>query len=76
MEEIYSYTAEITQKAIETQEEFIFQTIAPFCEEIMEQHISKEYLVNALLKYRRLEAENEKLRAQLAQINKLSKIIV
>lgn len=42
---------ELTMKAIETQSEFIFQTIQPYCENITEQRISKRQLEEALLLY-------------------------
>ena len=46
---------EITYKIIteyqETEEEFIFTTIQPFCSDILKRHISKEELKNALLLY-------------------------
>ena len=64
--EIHDYAAEITHKAMETQEEFIFQTILPYCESITEMRISKEYLRKALLTYKRLEAEKSGQRAVAA----------
>ena len=45
------YVGEIKMKAMENQEEFIFQTIQPYCENIIEQRISKKELNLALLQY-------------------------
>lgn len=50
--EITDFTARITTRAVETAEEFIFQTIAPFCDQITEQRISKAELTAALMKQR------------------------
>lgn len=38
----------ITTKASEDYENFIFETIKPFCEEVMQQKISKQDLIYAL----------------------------
>lgn len=42
---------EITTKAQETTEEFIFTTIQPFCEGVVQRKISKQELITALLLY-------------------------
>ena len=42
---------ELSMKAMENKEEFIFQTIQPYCENIIEQRISKKELNLALLQY-------------------------
>lgn len=42
---------EITTKVQETTEDFIFTTIQPFCEDVVQRKISKQELVNALLLY-------------------------
>jgi cell shape-determining protein MreC len=63
--DIDTYIAKIVQKVIETEEEFIFQTISPFCEEMTEKKISKKELINALVYYRELEEENQRLRSKL-----------
>lgn len=42
---------EITTKVQETTEEFIFTTIHPFCEGVVQRKISKQELVRALLLY-------------------------
>ena len=44
-------TALVTN-AIETQEEFIFQTLRPFCEKQVDMVITKEELIQALTLYR------------------------
>ena len=41
----------IITKVQETQEEFIFTTIHPYCEGALQQRISKSELVTALLLY-------------------------
>ena len=48
---IVEITNKMCQKATETQEEFIFETIKPWCEEIVQQKITKRELKQALLKY-------------------------
>lgn len=45
------YVEKIAMQAKENQEEFIFQTIQPYCENIIEQRISKKELNLALLQY-------------------------
>lgn len=50
--EITDFTAKITTRALESAEDFIFQTIAPFCDRITEQRISKAELTAALMKQR------------------------
>lgn len=42
---------EITTKVQKTTEDFIFTTIQPFCEDVVQRKISKQELVNALLLY-------------------------
>lgn len=59
---IRTFVEEIQTRAIEDYDKFIFETIKPYCEHITQQTISKEYLENALLHYRDLEQENEKLK--------------
>ena len=41
----------ISTEVQETVEEFIFTTIQPFCEDVVQRKISKQELVNALLLY-------------------------
>lgn len=41
----------IVTEVQETTEEFIFTTIHPFCEEVVQRKISKQELINALLLY-------------------------
>lgn len=41
----------ITTKAQETLEDFIFTTIQPFCEDVIQRKISKQELISALLLY-------------------------
>ena len=65
MDSINTYISNITLKAMETEEEFLFQSVAPFCERITQREISKQELVNALLHYRDLENENESLKYKL-----------
>ena len=63
-----NFTAKIIKSAVEAEEEFIFQTIYPYCEQITQQRISKQDLTNALVHYRALERENEMLRNKLYDI--------
>lgn len=42
---------EIVMKAIENESDFIFRTIQPYCENIIEKSISKKELELALLQY-------------------------
>lgn len=42
---------ELTMKAMENESDFIFQTIQPYCENIIEKRISKKELELALLQY-------------------------
>ena len=42
---------QIVTKAVEDKEQFIFSTIQPYCEEIVQQKISKITLTKALLEY-------------------------
>ena len=42
---------EITTKVQETTEDFIFITIQPFCEDVVQRKISKQELISALLLY-------------------------
>lgn len=41
----------ITTEAQETTEDFIFTTIQPFCEDVVQRKISKQELISALLLY-------------------------
>ena len=41
----------ITTEAQETMEDFIFTTIQPFCEDVVQRKISKQELIKALLLY-------------------------
>lgn len=41
----------ISTEAQETMEDFIFTTIQPFCEDIVQRKISKQELIKALLLY-------------------------
>ena len=42
---------ELTMKAMENESDFIFQTIQPYCENVIEKRISKKELELALLQY-------------------------
>ena len=39
----------ITERVLEDEENFIFETIKPYCEEIVQRKISKQELKDALL---------------------------
>ena len=45
---------EITTKVQETTEDFIFTTIYPFCEDVVQRKISKQELLTALLLYEKV----------------------
>lgn len=65
--ELETYTAKIYQTMMETEEEFIFQTIAPYCQTLTEMRITKQTLIDALRQYKRLEEENKMLKEELKQ---------
>ena len=46
-----SMVYKITTEAQETMEDFIFTTIQPFCEDVVQRKISKQELISALLLY-------------------------
>lgn len=53
----------IITEAQETEENFIFTTVRPYCESVTELVISKKILINALLEYKRNHPEEfEKLK--------------
>ena len=74
IDNVYSYLDELKMKVVETEEEFIFETIIPFCESITQMKLSKQDITDALLKYQKLQAENEALKARIDKINKMSKL--
>ncbi len=49
----------MTIQAIETYEEFIFQTIRPYCELVMQRKISKKVLEQALTEYFENHPQNQ-----------------
>lgn len=49
--EPWDFSTFIKLRAIETVDEFIFQTIRPFCEKRIERSISKQVLIDALTEY-------------------------
>ena len=48
---VSSIVEKISEKVTETHEEFIFETIRPYCEDVVQMKISKRDLEQALLKY-------------------------
>ena len=48
---VSSIVEKISEKVTETREEFIFETIRPYCENVVQMKISKRDLEQALLKY-------------------------
>lgn len=48
---VSSIVEKISEKVTETREEFIFETIRPYCENVVQMKISKRDLKQALLKY-------------------------
>ena len=49
----------IVMEAMETEEDFIFKIIQPFCEQIIERKISKKELVDALKKQREVRFSDD-----------------
>ena len=47
--ELSKVVEEITMKMFETESEFIYETITPYCENLMQKRISKEELNRALI---------------------------
>ena len=56
---IFDESYKIHQKMVQTEEEFIFQTISPFCDDVYEKHISKKELTEAILLYREVKSLEE-----------------
>ena len=56
---IFDESYKIHQKMVQTEEEFIFKTISPFCDEVYEKHISKKELTEAILLYREVKSLEE-----------------
>ena len=56
---IFEESYKIRQKIEETEEEFIFQTISPFCDDVYEKHISKKELTEAIWLYREVQLLKE-----------------
>jgi len=61
---IYKITKEVT----ETEEDFIFTTINPWCEDVMQRKISKRDLERALALYFNGGTILDKIRAEIEQI--------
>lgn len=59
-----TYVNQLVMSFKETEEEFIFNTVSPFCDNIMQRKISKEELINALYRYRTLQSENNFLKEE------------
>lgn len=55
----YQGVYKIRQKMEETEEEFIFRTISPFCDDVYEKHISKKELTEAIWLYREVQSFKE-----------------
>lgn len=61
--EISEIAATMTKRAVEESENFIFQTIAPYCERITETKISKAELADALMKQKARKPIREQWRS-------------
>lgn len=70
-----SFIAEFQTKVTETYDDFIFEQISPFVNSVTQQKISKQELVNALLRWRDLEKENDRLREEIRHIKAESKCL-
>ena len=53
------FIGNIVTKCIESQENFMFETVYPFCKEVTKCEISKEELTNALLFWRAITKEHK-----------------
>ena len=66
--DVTTYIERLAKRMKETEEEFIFETIFPYCEEILQIKISKQILINALMEYQEnhpeefIEKEDDKKR--------------
>lgn len=58
--ENYDFIGKIVTTYEETMDEFIFTTIQPFCEDVMQRKISKKDLISALLLYEKAKQILEK----------------
>ncbi len=56
---IFEESYKIRQKMEETEEEFILQTIGPFCDGVYEKRISKKELTEAICLYREVQSLKE-----------------
>jgi hypothetical protein len=65
MDSILRFVEEISTKFVEDQENFIFETIRPFCEERTQMKISKQELVSALLFWR----NKDKMISEIENLN-------
>lgn len=54
-DELFHSTVDFATKVKETEEEFIFQTVEPFCRDILERKISKKELREMLLRAERMK---------------------
>ena len=68
MNDFSSYTAKMVMSARETADNFIFDTISPFCQGITQTTISKQELIDALTQYRDLKEKYERLAAEVMKI--------
>jgi DNA-binding transcriptional regulator YhcF (GntR family) len=68
-----TYVTNIAHKVSEDYDDFIFETLSPFCEEVTQQKISKQELKFALLHYKKLEEENKKLIEKCNQLEEKAK---
>ncbi len=55
--ELNKFLAEIVCEVTESYDEFIFETVRPFCEKTVKQKITKETLTEALFEYKERHPE-------------------
>ena len=70
--DIYKFVEQVTEKATEEHEEFIFQTIKPFCEEIVQEKISKKDLTEALIMWKNSKEQTDRLSTLKAELKQIS----
>ncbi len=63
-----AYATKMVMSARETADNFIFETISPFCQGITQTTISKQELIDALTQYRNLKEKYERLAAEVMKI--------
>lgn len=58
MADIENFINSIVEQVKETEEEFIFETIRPYCEDVIQRKIDKNFLSSAVLNFRGMNLNN------------------